>query len=212
MPKSVIIGLTGGFASGKTTVANYLQTLGAYLIDTDLIARAVVEPNTATTLAIKDLLGEDYLLPDGNLNRPKIKQHIFNNTSIKVQYEGIILPAIRKATLTAIKNIPDDVCYTLLIVPLLFEKGLDAHTDYNISVDIPVEEQIRRGIHRNAMDESVVRQIIAAQMPREDRNRQADFVIDNTQELTALYAELDKLHTLLCQLSPKQHKTQHYAQ
>lgn len=204
MKKPLIIGLTGGIASGKTTVANYLGDLGAHLIDTDLIARAVVEPNMPTTLAIKALLGADYLLPDGNLNRSKIKQRIFNDTSIKEQYEAVILPAIRKATLTAIEQAPNEVCYTLLIVPLLFERGLDRHTDYNISVDLPLEIQIQRGISRNSADEAVIRQIIATQLPREERNRRADFIVDNTLGLEKLYTELDKLHEVLCQLKPKQ--------
>lgn len=202
MSKPLIIGLTGGIASGKTTVANYLGDLGAYLIDTDLIARDVVRPDSPTTLAIKNLLGDDYLLADGNLNRPKIKQRIFNDSSIKMQYENIILPAIRKATIAAIDAVPTDVCYALLIVPLLFEKGLDKHVDYSISVDIPVAEQIRRGVQRNPADETVIRQIIDTQMPREQRNQQADFVVDNHVPLQQMYMALNHLHNRLCQLSP----------
>lgn len=194
-----LIGLTGGIASGKTTVANYLANKGAYLIDTDIIAREVVAPNMPTTQAIADLLGEDFLLPDGNLNRRKIKQRIFNDAVIKQQYEAIIMPAIRQATLDAIAQVPNDVCYAILIVPLLFEKGLDKQTDGNIVVDIPVAEQIRRGISRKPDDEAVIRQIIAAQMPREQRIARADYVVDNTLPLEKLYEQLDILHTALCQ-------------
>ncbi len=197
----LIIGLTGGIASGKTTVANYLEKLGAYLIDTDIIARQVVEPNSPTNQKIHNLLGDGYFLSDGHLNRAAIKQLIFNNNVIKEQYEGIILPAIRQATLDALHAAPKDCCYVLLIVPLLFEKGLDAYTDYNISVDIPLEVQIQRGIARNPDDEQVIRRVIAAQMPRENRNQQADFVIDNTQPLEKLHQQLNKLHSNLCKLT-----------
>lgn len=199
-PKPLIIGLTGGIASGKTTVADYLAELGAHLIDTDVIARQVVAPNTPTTLAIRNLLGKDYLLADGNLDRAKIKQRIFNDAPIKTQYEAIILPAIREATLDALARVPDEVCYALLIVPLLFEKGLDKHCDYTISVDIPVTEQIRRGIARKPDDEVVIRQIIAAQMSCETRNARADFVVDNHVPLEKLHAQLNILHRQLCNL------------
>lgn len=200
MTKPLIIGLTGGIASGKTTIANYLGKQGAYLIDTDLIAREVVAPNTPTTLAIRNLLGASFLLADGNLNRGKIKQLIFNDALIKTQYEAIILPAIRQATLDAINAIPPNVCYAILIVPLLFEKGLDSHCDYTISVDIPVTEQIQRGITRKPDDEAVIRKIIAAQLPRIQRNAQADFIVDNHVPLDRLYPQLDRLHATLCAL------------
>lgn len=197
----LVVGLTGGIASGKTTVAHYLGTLGAYLIDTDVIARQVVEPNSPTNQKIRDLLGDDYFLSDGYLNRPAIKKLIFNDNVIKTQYEAIILPAIRQATLDALHSAPIACNYVLLIVPLLFEKGLDAYTDYNISVDIPTELQIQRGIARNPNDEQVIRRVIAAQMTREVRNERADFVIDNTQPLDTLYRQLDKLHLDLCKLA-----------
>lgn len=196
----LIIGLTGGIASGKTTVANYLASKGAYLIDTDIIAREVVAPNSHTTQSITALLGKDYLHDDGHLNRAKIKQLIFNDAVIKKQYEDIILPAIRQATLEKIAQTPKDVCYAVLIVPLLFEKGLDQYTQYNLVVDIPEEEQIRRGIARKPDDEAVIRQVIAAQMPRKDRNARADFIIDNTVALEKLQKQLDILHNTLCNL------------
>ncbi len=196
----LVVGLTGGIASGKTTVANYLGKLGAYLVDTDIIARQVVLPNSPTTKKIHDLLGDDYFLTDGSLNRPAIKKLIFNDNVIKKQYEAIILPAIRQATLDALDSAPIACSYVLLIVPLLFEKGLDAYTDYNISVDIPTELQIQRGIARNPNDEQVIQRVIAAQMTREVRNERADFVIDNTQPLDKVYRQLDKLHEALCKL------------
>ncbi len=204
MSSVLIIGLTGGIASGKTTVANYLAERGAYLIDTDIIARQVVEPNMPATLAIRDLLGEDFLHPDGSLNRAKIKARIFNDSEIMAQYEAIILPAIRQATveaLDAVKHMPKPPCYALLIVPLLFEKGLDAYCDYTMSVDIPVEVQIERAIARKPSDEGVIRQIIAQQMPREERNARADFIVDNTVSLQVLQQQLEQLHARLLQLT-----------
>lgn len=203
----LIVGLTGGIASGKTTIADYLGGLGAYLIDTDIIAREVVLPSSPTNQKIHQLLGTDYFLSDGNLNRAAIKQRIFNDPAIKTQYEAIIVPAIRQATLHAIDTIPAECDYALLIVPLLFEKGLDAYTDYTISVDIPVELQIQRGVARNPKDESVIRRVIAAQMPREIRNQRADYIIDNTQPLEKLYQQLDKLHLTLCQFAEQKRNT-----
>ncbi|MGY0398654.1 MAG: dephospho-CoA kinase [Ostreibacterium sp.] len=200
----LIIGLTGGIASGKTTVADYLAEKGAYLIDTDIIARNVVIPSSPTTKKIRALLGDNYFLPDGNLDRGKIKQYIFNDDAIRAKYESIILPAIRHETLLAIDHRPDNVCYALLIVPLLFEKGLNKYTHYNISIDLPIELQVRRGVSRKLDDETIIRLIIDSQMPRETRNIRADFVVDNTVTLEKLQAELNILHSMLCALSPKE--------
>ncbi len=197
MKSPLVIGLTGGIASGKTTVANYLASKGAHLIDTDIIARQVVTPHSATTLAIRDLLGIDFLLADGNLNRRKIKRRIFSDHKLKAQYEAIILPAIRQATLDALASIPTNCCYALLIVPLLFEKGLDSYCDCTVNVDLPVAEQIQRAVARNPADQAVIRQIIDTQLPRQARNTRADFVIDNNVPLAQLFSQLDTLHARL---------------
>ncbi len=202
----LIVGLTGGIAAGKTTVADYLATLGAYLVDTDVIARQVVEPDSPTSRKIRQLLGDAYFLSNGHLNREAVKKRIFNDKASKAEYEAIILPAIRQATLQALQDVPTDSRYALLIVPLLFEKGLDAYTDYNISVDIPLALQIQRGIARKPDDEGVIRRVIAAQMPREQRNAKADYVVDNTQPLEKLYRQLDKLHITLCELAGQKRK------
>ncbi len=196
----LIVGLTGGIACGKTTVANYFETQGAHLIDTDLIARQVVRPNAPTTLAIKALLGSAAILADGNLDRAFIKQCIFNDANMLAQYEAIILPAIRQATLAALRQVPADACYAILIVPLLFEKGLDKHCHVTVSVDVPEAEQIRRAIKRKPGDEAVIRQIIATQMPRDERNARADYIVDNNVPLEKLYAQLDVLHEKLTAL------------
>ncbi len=198
-----LFGLTGGIASGKSTVADYLQSLGAHVIDADIIARQVVEPNTTTTKEIFNLLGAEFFLVDGHINRPAVKKLIFNDDAIKQQYEEIVLPAIRKAILDEIVAIPPHVCYSLLVAPLLFEKGLDCYTCYNISVDLPIESQIQRAIARNPRDKGVIDNIIKAQMPREIRNAKADFVINNNQPLEDLYQDLAELHTKFCQLPSK---------
>ena len=200
---SVLLGLTGGVASGKTTVADYFCKLGAYLIDADVIAREVVSPNSSVTKKIYDLLGSNYFLDDGNLNRSAIKQLIFNDEVIRKQYEAIIMPTIRQAILKALKLIPMSSCYTVLIAPLLFEKELEKYTDFNINVDLPVDEQIQRAIKRKSRDEVVIREIIASQLSRVERNSRADFVIDNSHSLRELYQHLDKLHIEICQLSLK---------
>lgn len=197
MQKKLVIGLTGGIASGKTSVANYLATRGAYLVDTDIIAREVVAPNSPITQKITSLLGQEYLLADGNLNRAKIKQLIFSNAIIKKQYEDIILPAIRNETLKQLNNPPLDSCYTLLIVPLLFEKGLDCYCDYTICVDIDINTQIQRAIERKPSDKDVIIKIIQAQMPREQRNEKADFIMDNNRSKEDLIMQLEQLHQTL---------------
>ncbi len=197
----LVIGLTGGIASGKTTVANYLEKQGAYLIDADIIARQVVEPSTPTNKAIYELLGKEYFLSNSELDRAKIKQLIFTDESIKNKYEEIINPAIRQAILDSLYSANKNCSYILLVVPLLFERGFDIYTDYNISVDISRELQLQRGIARKIADKDVIAKIISSQLPREERNTKANFIVDNKLSLEELYAQLDKLHSHLCTLT-----------
>lgn len=197
-----IVGLTGGIASGKTTAADYLISKGILAVDADKVARQVVAVSTPTYQAIVDLLGVDFLNADKTLNRSKIKALIFSDEKIKAAYEAIILPAIRQAILdelaqTKARAVAAFHPYLLLIVPLLFEKGLDTYCDKTVVIDIDEKTQFTRLLTRDAISKQTAQGIIAAQMSRAMRNQRADFVIENTGDRKALYTALDNLHKIL---------------
>lgn len=203
-----IVGLTGGIASGKTVASNYLQRLGAYVVDTDVVARQVVEPQTSTYLLIRALLGAAYFHDDGHLNRHKIRQRIFSDNAIKTQYEAIILPAIREKTRAAMAEAPADAPYVLLVVPLLFEKGMDEWVDVSVVIDVPESLQITRALKRDqAHTNENIEQIISQQMPRLVRNARADFVIDNALTLEKTQQRLNILHQQLVILAQRKQQS-----
>ncbi len=189
-----IIGLTGGIASGKTLAANYLEKLGAFIVDADIVAREVVLPFSEINSQIAKLLGKDSLLEDGNLNRKKIKQLIFNDKILLRSYESIIMPAIRKSILDKLKTTPIKASYTLLVAPLLFEKGIYEVCDKTVVIDIDENIQIKRAMSRDNANKEMIEKIVASQMPQIEKNNLADFVITNNSDKKTLYKKLDKLH------------------
>lgn len=192
-----VYGLTGGIASGKTAASDYFATLGAHVVDTDVIAREVVRVGSPTLASIRETFGDAFFTSEGLLNRAKVKALIFNDAKLKAKYEAIIHPAIRAQTLARITDAPATTPYAIVVVPLLFEKGFDAHTDKNIVVDVPEDVQITRAIKRKPSDEPIIRNIIAQQMSRQDRLNHADFILENDQDLAHLYAQIDDLHVKL---------------
>lgn len=192
-----VYGLTGGIASGKTAASDYFSTIGAYIVDTDVIAREVVCIGSPTLARIRENFGDTFFTAEGHLDRLRVKSSIFNDSTLKGRYEAIIHPAIRAHTQTQIAAAPSTAPYVIVVVPLLFEKGFDAHTDKNIVVDVPEDIQIARAVKRKPSDEPIIRNIIAQQMSRHDRLKRADFVLENNKDLAHLYAQIDALHSTL---------------
>ncbi|MEW6202891.1 MAG: dephospho-CoA kinase [bacterium] len=179
------IGLTGTIASGKSFVASILEELGAVVIDTDNIARIVVEPDTDGWKVIVERWGKDILLPDGTVDRKKLAEIVFTDSAERKTLNAILHPLILKQTLEEIRKSPPDANIVLL-VPLLFETGFERFVDSVWTVTAPENTIVQRLIERDAITEEQARARISAQMPDKEKTRQADVVIDNggTREQT----------------------------
>lgn len=197
MNKKLVVGLTGGIASGKTHASDYLKQLGAYVIDTDIIAREVVAKGSPTLSIIADTFGKDYITDEGALNRQKIRDLVFNDNDTLVRYERIILPAIRKKTLSCLELAPKIAPYILLVVPLLFEKGMNDYCDLTVTIDVKEDMQIKRAIARSAISEQALKGILSKQLSRAERNHRADYVVFNHGDLFEFEKHLADLHQII---------------
>ncbi len=196
------IGLTGGIASGKTAVANMLADLGAAVIDTDVIAREVVEPGEPALQKVVDHFGKDILLPDGQLDRGKLRRLITADPEKRHQLEAILHPIIRERTLQATESATrQDPPYLVLVVPLLVETDFTQLTDRILVVDTDPALQLQRLMLRDTASEEDARRIIAMQAERNTRLQAADDVLENSQSLADLSEAVAALHARYLQLA-----------
>ncbi|WOT05463.1 dephospho-CoA kinase [Shewanella youngdeokensis] len=194
-----IVGLTGGIGSGKTTVANLFAELGIALVDADVVARDVVSKNSTGLKAITRRFGTKILLADGNLDRSALRERIFNSDKDRLWLNDLLHPLIRQNMLQQCKEVQSN--YVIMVVPLLFENGLDRLVHRTLLVDIPPELQQQRTIARDAVSAKQVQNIIGSQATRADKLSKADDVIDNQGEISALKCKVNALHTLYLHLS-----------
>lgn len=185
----VLVGLTGGVGSGKSTASARLAARGAVIIDADAIARAVVEPGTPGLAAVIDAFGPGVRLPDGSLDRPKLAEIVFNDEAARVQLNAIVHPLVgaRTAELLAAAGPSDIVVYD---VPLLAENGMAPGFAAVIVVEADAETRVRRLLGRG-MPEADARARIAAQASDEQRRAIATELIDNSGTVESLYTQVD---------------------
>lgn len=186
------IGLTGGIASGKSLVAGCFAGFGVPVIDTDEIARDVVEPGRPALHEIRRAFGDDVVGADGALDRRAMRQLVFADESRRADLEAILHPRIRRETRARADRAGGP--YQVLVVPLLVETGFEDLTDRVLVVDCPVELQKTRLLSRDAEDPAQVERILAAQISRAERLAAADDVIDNSGTVAATRAQVDALH------------------
>lgn len=179
-----VIALTGGIASGKTTVSNlFHQHYDVCVVDADLIARDVVAIGQPALALIAEHFGELALQQDGSLNRKYIKQRIFNDASERTWLNGLLHPLIRQQTQKQIAACTSN--YALAVIPLLVETGVPDFVDFVLVVDCSVETQYQRISARDGVDFELAQSIIAAQATREARLAMADAIIANECETSA---------------------------
>jgi len=199
-----IVGLTGGIGSGKTTVANRFAQRGIALVDTDLIAREVVEPGEPALAAIVDHFGPTVQQTDGGLDRAALRRLVFQQPAERHWLEALLHPLIRQRTLDRLECATSP--YVLLVSPLLLETDQHRLVDHVLVIDLPVALQLSRTMARDSNDTAQVEAIIASQMAREDRLARADSVLDNSLPSATLaqrVAELDrKFRALAARQSP----------
>jgi dephospho-CoA kinase len=186
------IGLTGGIASGKSTVAGLFAARGAGIIDTDVIARELVLPGTPGLAAIEARFGPESLKSDGTLDRQRLRQIVFADAAKRRELEAILHPAIRQLALSRAETATEP--YVFLVVPLLFETGFDQLVDRTLTVDCPEAVQTERLMRRDQISAGEARAIISAQLGRDARLRAADDLIDNSGDIEATRARVAELH------------------
>jgi dephospho-CoA kinase len=196
--KKVIIGLTGGIGSGKTAVSDRFKALGIYIVDADIAARTIVEPNKPAWLDIRDYFGAEVLLDDHTLNRAWLRQQVFSDTDKRKKLEEFTHPRIRDEIIRDLASSTSS--YTLLVSPLLIESGQAKLVEKVIVIDVPEALQIERTCSRDNNDGEQVKRIIAAQLSRKQRLTHADWVIDNSAALDTLDARIEALHLNLLKL------------
>ena len=191
MTKPLRIGLTGGIASGKSTVAELFAGLGATVIDTDIIAREVVRPGQPALPEIHDAFG-DAVFNDGVLDRSELRRQIFSDDDARRRLESILHPRIRQETIRQASASGGD--YQLIVVPLLTESPLKDYVDRILVVDCDENTQIERLLARDAESEDQARRILTMQASREERLAIADDVIHNDAGLEATSSQVSALH------------------
>jgi dephospho-CoA kinase len=175
----VRVALTGGVASGKSTVAGILEELGAVVIDSDRLAREVVEPGTPGLAAVVDAFGGDVLADDGRLDRPALGARVFADELARKRLEAILHPLIR-ARAAELESAADPDALVVHNIPLLVETGQAAAFDAVLVVDVPVETQVERMVQDRGWTREDAQARVAAQTSREQRRAAATYVIDNT--------------------------------
>lgn len=189
----LVIALTGGIGSGKSTVAAILGELGARIIDTDEIAHRLTAPGQPGSRAIGEQFGADYLRADGALDRDRMRQLVFSDPAAKQKLEAILHPMIRAEVNAAVHAALAP--YIVIVVPLLIETGAYRDLAQRILViDCSEQQQMARVIQRNGLTAEAAQAIMASQVSRAERLGHADDVVRNETGLAALRAGVVALH------------------
>jgi dephospho-CoA kinase len=191
-PTPFRVALTGGIASGKSTVADLFAALGVPVIDTDVIARQVVEPGQPALAQVVAEFGEEVLDATGRIDRRRMRERIFADPEAKRRLESILHPAIRAEM--ARQSLAAQGPYQVLVIPLLTEGGRRDHVDRVLLVDVPEELQIQRLMMRDGVSHEQAQASLNAQATRAERLAMADDVVRNTgrvDELREAVAALD---------------------
>ncbi len=203
MGRPLVIGLTGGIGSGKSTVADLLVERGAALVDTDRIAHELTAPGGDAIAPIRTAFGEGVIAADGRLDRAAMRSIAFSDPAARRRLEGILHPMIRARTQAGIEAaVAAGAPYVLVAVPLLVESGdWRGRYDRVLVVDCPEPVQVDRVMSRSALPREQVEAILAAQATRAQRLAAADDVVDNGGAPAALTAQIDRLHAAYVGLS-----------
>jgi dephospho-CoA kinase len=188
----VRVGLTGGIGSGKSVVARLLVERGAVLVDSDALAREVVEPGTPGLAAVVAEFGDGVLTPDGSLDRDRLGEIVFGDDAARARLNAIVHPLVGAAAARLLATLPPG-SVVVHDVPLLVEVGMQDAFDLVVVVAAEEEIQLRRLVEQRGMSEDAARARIAAQLPLADKIAVADVVIRNDGSLADLEEQVDEL-------------------
>lgn len=189
---AMIVGLTGGIGSGKSTVAQYFAKLSVPILDADAIARDLVKENTKSFSEILKRFGSGVLTKEGGLDRKALAALIFKNTPDRLWLESLLHPLIEQKIARAITHLTGS--YGIIVIPLLVEYGKYQILDRILVVDAPEHLQIERALKRDKVDEAYVRSVLAIQATRQQRLAVATDVIVNDGDLLYLKQQVLALH------------------
>ena len=199
MSRVLCIGLTGGIGSGKTEASRAFSRQGATVIDTDLIARELVEPGQAALSEISATFGGQLIDESGRLDRSQLRQVVFFNPEQRKKLESILHPRIRERAIALADQAGTPYC--ILVIPLLVESARDYPLDRILVIDTPRALQYQRVAARDAATTSEIDAILATQASREKRLAVADDIIVNDSDLEHLRNEVERLHPFYLQLA-----------
>lgn len=199
MTKPLVVGVTGGIGSGKSTVCAAFERHGIPTIDTDQVAREVVMPGTDGLAAVVAEFGPGVLAADGTLDRPALRRIVFADPERRVVLEALLHPRIRARVREHLAAVTTPYC--LVGIPLLTERSGHGYLDRVLVVDCPEEIQIARVMSRDKLTASEVAAIMGSQASRQERLAIADDVVTNTSDLTAIHAQVDILHDRYLELA-----------
>lgn len=189
-----IIGLTGGIASGKSTVSNLLRQAGLPIIDADQVARQVQRPGSPALDKLAAAFGHKIITPDGHLDRQRLGQRVFADPAARQELDRIMQPLIRDAIWQAVANFKQQgVANVVLDVPLLFEAGYDTECDLVVVVRVSPATELQRLMARNGYSKAAAQARIAAQLPLSAKVAKADIVIDNDGSLAQTQRQVAQL-------------------
>ena len=188
----MILGLTGGIGSGKTTVSDLLGEWGAVIIDADVIAREVVEPGSPGLAALAEAFGPEVIGADGGLDRERMAALAFSDPDARTRLNGIVHPRVRARSIELVAAAPPG-SVVVQAIPLLAETGQRGNFDLVVVVDVDPEVAVQRLVEWRGMSEVDARARIAAQASRADRLAIADVVIDNSGDRDQLEAQVAEL-------------------
>ena len=197
------IGMTGGIGSGKNQVADIFNQLGFYTIDSDISSRKVMEKGEAAYEKIVSFFGSDILDENDNILRKKLGDIVFSDKAKLKTLENIVHPAIYEYERKERSKIygKDDKAVVITHAALIIESGSIDKYDALIVISCPDELQVERVMQRDNFSEEKARNIVAHQMPNEERLKYADFIIDNSSTLDDLYNEVKRVHNLITQIN-----------
>lgn len=199
----MIIGLTGGIGSGKSTVASYFRDLGIGVIDTDEIAKKLLAPEQPLFKKVMQHFGEKILEKNGTLNRSKLRTLVFESITERHWLETLLHPPIKEKVLQYANDqkFRNEMPYLIVEIPLLIEAHFEDIVDRILVVDCPSDLQIERVQQRDAIPLNIIQQIMQTQIDRNRRLQEADDVIENTRDKEALKNNVFTLHHYYIELS-----------
>jgi dephospho-CoA kinase len=192
-----VIALTGGIGSGKSEAAKQFSALGVPVVDTDVIARELTAADTSLLAEIRHIFGAEFITSNGELDRAKLRQHVFEHKAERLKLEALLHPAIYAA---AIKQLQENEqrlqpIYQILVVPLFFENNrYETAVEQVLLIDCGEEIQIKRAMARSHLTAAEVKAMMAAQTDRATRRARADVIIENNTSLASLIEKVVAAH------------------